>query len=85
MAGVVAVHGIGKQALGEETLRKEWLPALNDGLTRVGGAVRLAEPDVAMAFYGDLFRPQGDFLSIGDPRYTAADVADGFEQQPVDG
>jgi hypothetical protein len=81
MARVVAVHGIGKQTLGEETLRKEWLPALNDGLTRAGAPVRLAEPDLAMAFYGDLFRPQGAFLAVGDPPYTAADVAEGFEQE----
>ncbi|MFE1841626.1 lipase family protein [Streptomyces sviceus] len=81
MARVVAVHGIGKQTLGEETLRKEWLPALNDGLTRAGAAVRLAEPDLAMAFYGDLFRPPGEFLAVGDPPYTAADVAEGFEQE----
>lgn len=80
MARVVAVHGIGKQTLGEETLRKEWLAALNDGLARAGAAVRLAEPNTAMAFYGDLFRPPGEFLAVGDPPYTAADVAEGFEQ-----
>ncbi|MER7569115.1 hypothetical protein ABTZ93_40330 [Streptomyces sp. NPDC097941] len=34
-----------------------------------------------MAFYGDLFRPPGEFLAVGDPPYTAADVADGFEQE----
>ncbi|MEH0416060.1 hypothetical protein [Streptomyces sp. B21-083] len=81
MARVVAVHGIGKQTLGEGTLRKEWLPALNDGLARAGSADGLAEPDVAMAFYGDLFRPQGEFLAVGDSPYTAADVAEGFEQE----
>ncbi|MDH6554019.1 hypothetical protein M2162_008116 [Streptomyces sp. SAI-041] len=30
MARVVALHGIGKQTPGEETLRKQWLPVLND-------------------------------------------------------
>ncbi|MFD3843884.1 hypothetical protein ACFWWC_48115 [Streptomyces sp. NPDC058642] len=81
MARVVAVHGIGKQTLGEESLRKEWLPALNDGLARAGAANRLAEPEMAVAFYGDLFRPQGEFLAVGEPPYTAADVAEGFEQE----
>jgi hypothetical protein len=81
MARVVAVHGIGKQTLGEETLRKEWLPALNDGLVHAGAADRLAEPDVTIAFYGNLFRPQGEFLAIGDPPYTASDVGEGFEQE----
>ncbi|MFJ7305239.1 hypothetical protein [Streptomyces sp. NPDC099088] len=80
MARVVAVHGIGKQTLGEDTLRKQWLPALNDGLTRADRAERLSESDVAVAFYGDLFRPDGEFLAAGDPPYTAADVAEGFEQ-----
>ncbi|MFI5681912.1 lipase family protein [Streptomyces cellulosae] len=80
MARVVAVHGIGKQTLGAETLRRQWLPALNDGLTRADRAGRLPESDVAVAFYGDLFRPDGEFLAAGDPPYTAADVAEGFEQ-----
>ncbi|WP_280897693.1 MULTISPECIES: hypothetical protein [unclassified Streptomyces] len=30
MARVVALHGIGKQTPGEETVRKQWLPVLND-------------------------------------------------------
>lgn len=34
-----------------------------------------------MAFYGDLFRPQGEFLAAGNPLYTAADVGEGFEQE----
>ncbi|MEU3296691.1 alpha/beta hydrolase [Streptomyces longwoodensis] len=79
MARVVAVHGIGKQLLGEETLLQQWLPALNDGLKRAQAPDRLADADVAMAFYGDLFRPQGEFLAVGDPPYTAADVTEGFE------
>ncbi|MGW2827093.1 hypothetical protein ACWC24_39885 [Streptomyces sp. NPDC001443] len=80
MARVVTVHGIGKQTLGEESLRQQWLPVLNDGLKRADRGDRLAEPDVAVAFYGDLFRPQGAFLAAGDPPYTAADVAEGFER-----
>ncbi|MFG2440734.1 hypothetical protein [Streptomyces sp. NPDC048508] len=80
MARVVAVHGIGKQTLGEDTLRQQWLPALNDGLTRAERTERLSESEIAVAFYGDLFRPDGEFLAAGDPPYTAADVATGFEQ-----
>ncbi|MFC8664055.1 hypothetical protein, partial [Streptomyces sp. NPDC057199] len=81
MARVVAVHGIGKQTLGEESLRRLWLPALNDGLTRAEAPSSLTEPDVAVAFYGDLFRPAGEFLAVGDPPYTAADVEEGLEQE----
>lgn len=55
--------------------------ALSDGLRRAGFDGVLSQPDVAMAFYGDLFRPAGEFLAVGDPRYTAADVEVGFEQE----
>ncbi|UUU27987.1 hypothetical protein JIX55_17385 [Streptomyces sp. DSM 40750] len=79
MARVVGVHGVGKQLLGEESLLKDWLPALRDGLRRVG-APALASGDLAMGFYGDLFRPQGETLAVGDPVYGAADVESGFEQ-----
>ncbi|MFF7656617.1 hypothetical protein ACFZCY_43570 [Streptomyces sp. NPDC007983] len=34
-----------------------------------------------MAFYGDLFRLPGQPLAVGEPRYTAADVSDGFETE----
>ncbi|MER5465517.1 hypothetical protein ABT010_33480 [Streptomyces sp. NPDC002668] len=81
MACVLGVHGIGKQLLGEDSLLKEWRPALTDGLRRAGSAGALAEADVAMAFYGDLFRPAGEFLAVGDPPYNAADVGEGFEQE----
>ncbi|MFG2785708.1 hypothetical protein ACGFY7_48815 [Streptomyces prunicolor] len=81
MARVVAVHGIGQQTRGEQSLLRVWLPAINDGLTRAGAAELLAEPDVAVAFYGDVFRPESEFLAVGDPPYTAANVAGGFEQE----
>lgn len=79
MTRVVAVHGIGKQLSGEEVLLKDWQPALADGLRRTGGPV-LPAGGMAMAFYGDLFRPPGQTLTVGDPLYTPADVDDGFEQ-----
>ncbi|MEH0415983.1 hypothetical protein [Streptomyces sp. B21-083] len=83
MARVVAVHGIGQQARGEQSLLRLWLPALNDGLTRAEapGLLRETEVAVAVAFYGDVFRPEGQFLAVGDPPYTAADVEEGFEQE----
>jgi hypothetical protein len=78
VALVVAVHGMGKQALGEESPLKDWMPAL-DCLHRVGGP-ELAAGEVATGFYGDLFRPAGQLLAVGDPLLTAADVAEGFER-----
>ncbi|MEU1660632.1 hypothetical protein ABZ527_31600 [Streptomyces griseofuscus] len=79
MPRVVGVHGIGQQLQGESQLQEAWAPAVADGVTRAGGA--LATDDVAMAFYGDLFRPSGRSLVIGDPRYTTSDVEDGYEQE----
>ncbi|MGN9846117.1 hypothetical protein ACTMTI_49190 [Nonomuraea sp. H19] len=78
MARIVAVHGVGKQLLGEQSLLKEWRPALQDGLSRADGPVP-ADDEVAMAFYGDLFRPPGETLAVGDPLFTAADVDTGLE------
>lgn len=78
---VVCVHGIGKQLDGEQTLLSQWRPALQDGLTRADGTSLLADPEVGMAFYGDLFRLPGQPLGVGDPRYRPSDVEPGFETE----
>jgi hypothetical protein len=44
----------------------------------LSGADPPDEAELAMVFYGDLFRPKGAKAS-GSPRYVADDVADGFE------
>ncbi|MBQ1083328.1 hypothetical protein [Nocardiopsis sp. B62] len=79
MARVVMVHGIGQQHKGEHTLLTTWCPALLDGLTRAGTDLELACEDVAMGFYGDLFRPPGRHLAAGDPPYTHRNIAAGLE------
>ena len=33
-----------------------------------------------MGFYGDLFRPAGERLAVGDPMFTADDVDPGLEE-----
>ena len=76
---VVCVHGIGQQLQGEHSLLAGWLPALRDGLTRAGAAGLVAEHDMGMAFYGDLFRPPGSALGVGDPMFQASDVDAGVE------
>ncbi|MET9730470.1 hypothetical protein ABZZ79_07360 [Streptomyces sp. NPDC006458] len=81
MARVVAVHGVGKQLLGEDSLLTEWRPAMADGLRRAGALSAAAELQVEMAFYGDCFRPAGDFLAAGDAPYVGGDVEQGFEQE----
>lgn len=79
MARVVCVHGVGKQVLGEQSLLRDWYPALADGVARAGGDP-VGAGDVTMAFYGDLFRPAGELLAVGDPLYGAKDVEPGWEQ-----
>ncbi|MFF2330169.1 MULTISPECIES: hypothetical protein [unclassified Streptomyces] len=69
---------MGKQLMGSEMLRNEWFPALADGL-RHAGRPSISDGEFTMAFYGDLFRPPGRTLAVGDPMFTASDVADGFE------
>ncbi|MBO4269098.1 hypothetical protein GSF24_00180 [Microbispora triticiradicis] len=76
---MVGVHGVGKQLLGEEMLLRDWRPALMDGLCRAGGPL-LNRHDFRMSFYGDLFRPKGSTLAVGDPLFTADDVDEGVEQ-----
>ncbi|WP_198046930.1 hypothetical protein [Kutzneria sp. 744] len=85
------MHGIGQQSLGERSLLASWEPALADGLTQHERAAR--PPDqtnrarqqgawkVAMAFYGDLFRPAGSLLAVGDPVLGPGDVLPGLEQE----
>lgn len=80
MARIVGVHGVGKQRLGGNTLLKDWQPALADGLDRADGP-GLAADDLRIAFYGDLFRPPGNTLAVGDPMFTADDVDEGFEAE----
>ncbi len=76
---MVCVHGIGKQLDGEQTLLSQWRPALQDGLTQADAAGLLADTEVGMAFYGDLFRPLGQPLAVGDPYYRSGDVEPGLE------
>jgi hypothetical protein len=76
-ARIVGIHGIAQQVRGPDVLRAAWLPALRDGVS-LSGAEPPDESDLAMVFYGDLFRPR-DSKAPGSPPYMAHDVADGFE------
>jgi hypothetical protein len=57
MATIVGVHGIAQQFKGPESLRLEWWPSLQDGITNARRSV--GDAALACAFYGDLFRPAG--------------------------
>jgi len=77
MAKIVAVHGIGQQFKGEETLRQEWLSAVKNGLNRVNYAF-VSDVDLACGFYGDLFRPQGK--AALEPLFDASDIREEWER-----
>lgn len=72
MSRILAVHGIAQQFRGEETLLKDWRPALLDGL-------RLAKYDEAaeidFAFFGDLFRRPGT-MAAGMPRLRPEELSE---------
>jgi hypothetical protein len=81
MARIVCVHGIGQEFESAPTLLKNWAPALCGGVATAGGT--LPEADVAMAFYGDVFRPAGDTKgsTAHIPNYGAGDLQDGLEAE----
>ena len=72
---------IAQQFRGPEILATGWIPALRDGVRLAGHQV--PEPDeIAVAFFGDQFRPGAK--SSGLPPYTAADVIDAVEAELID-
>src|SRR5271168_2475996 len=75
---VVCVHGVGQQLKGEDVLAGEWVEALRDGMRRASAskATLPTANDVAFAFYGDVFRPAGRSLAVGDAWLTADDLVD---------
>jgi hypothetical protein len=77
MAEIVGIHGILNHLKGEESLAKDWAPALRDGLRRAG-IDRAVE--VSCVFYGDLFRKSGT-KAAAIPKLDAGDVDDEFEQE----
>jgi hypothetical protein len=82
MPRVLCVHGIGKQYLSGPELTRGWWDALRGGLEVAGfraTADNLSEPDVRVAFFGDLFRPPGA-MAGGAPPYTPADLQPGPER-----
>jgi hypothetical protein len=43
---IVCVHGIGQQVAGEQSLLRDWTPALLDGLARAGHRAAATAGDV---------------------------------------
>lgn len=82
MPRVVCVHGVGQQLKGESMLAGEWVAALRDGMRRAGAgeAVLPSGDEVGFGFYGDVFRPEGRSLAVGDAWLTVDDLED-FERE----
>lgn len=77
------VHGAFNELWGPNELHARWLPALRDGLWHHGVAVEA--DDVAVCFYGDLFRRDPE--DPGDAAFESsrAGVADMLRTQVGDG
>jgi hypothetical protein len=76
MAKIVMVHGAGNELWGPASVAARWAPALADGLAWHG--IRIDPDDVAIAFYGDLFRedPEAGYVPPVDPKQAVATVAE---------
>ena len=79
MAKIVAVHGISQEFRGSHTIYAEWLPALKDGLERVGATIE-SDDEFRCAFYGDLFRGRSKSV-MGIPNYDASDIDSDWEKE----
>ena len=79
MAKIVGVHGIKHEFRGSNTIHAEWLPALKDGLERVGATLEY-DNEFHCAFYGDLFRDSPK-SGTGIPKYDASDIGSDWEKE----
>jgi hypothetical protein len=83
MTGIICVHGIAQQVKGEDELLSLWTPALQSGVRLADGdaaAEEVVDRGVRCAFYGDLFRPPGRYLS-GSEAWIDPEGLDDFEQE----
>jgi hypothetical protein len=68
VAKIILVHGAFHELWGPHEITARWMPALQDGLWHHG--VEITERDVAVAFYGDYFRPDPEVTSAEDVETT---------------
>ncbi|WP_029112827.1 hypothetical protein [Mycobacterium sp. URHB0044] len=83
MARINGIHGIAQQFRGPNSLREVWFPALTDGLIVSGQrdiAAKLDVDDLAVSFYGDLFRPKAA-LGAEYPPYKPKDLSSPDERE----
>jgi hypothetical protein len=85
MAVILCVHGIGQQLKGEKIIASEWRDALRDGMGLAGAKDHEmpGDQDIAVAFYGDLFREEIPKGKGSETRLCFADISDGLESDLV--
>jgi pimeloyl-ACP methyl ester carboxylesterase len=74
MARVVLVHGAFNEFWGPHELKARWLPALRDGLWHHN--IEIADGDVGVFFYGDLFRRKPDTEAERQLKHSRAGIAE---------
>ena len=74
MTSVVLIHGAYNELWGPHELAARWIPALQDGLWHVGSTIDPS--DIAVCFYGDLFRRDPEAVDSGHWTSTRAGVED---------
>jgi len=74
MARVLLVHGAFNEFWGPYELKARWLPALRDGLWHHG--VEIADADVGVCFYGDLFRREPGTDAVHQFEKSRAGIAE---------
>lgn len=82
MPRILGIHGIAQQHSSGPELTRLWCDAIRGGLEAAGfraSADILAERDVRVAYFGDLFRPTGG-MAVDEPPFTATDVKSGSER-----
>jgi pimeloyl-ACP methyl ester carboxylesterase len=74
MARVLLVHGAFNEFWGPHELKARWLPALRDGLWHHD--VEIADADVGVCFYGDLFRREPGLEAENQLEKSRAGIAE---------
>ena len=78
MARMVLIHGAFNELWGPHELKARWLPCVQDGLWHHGRAI---DPDdVAVCFYGDLFRLDPESMDLDEWKESRAGAADMMAQ-----
>lgn len=72
MAVIVGIHGIAHTYEGEFPVANRWRDSISSGLSLLGRSA-LEHDRFSLAFYGDLFRPEGE---RGDALLTADDLSE---------